>query len=274
MSTPKAAKAAKLTNIIGPKQIAEGEKKAGDIVTRANAQRALAAGYLAEVKAGCSAAGYRAFLKTWTPNLKRSRVAELIAIAVGKKTVEQSKAETRARVAKHRAAKLSVTAPVTENPPVTLLGKGTVEAAPQKPSAPFIEPPAEDRAMRWKAANAAFDTAPPETPSATTIRNELLPVPPAAEPEAETPARAAARSAPVASALNRFKAMVDECLPRMNLDELDEAEKHFRAVATPIRGQLAVDAGESAADAPEMPADGSIPPFLRRTAPDNQKAPA
>ena len=69
---------------------------------------------LAEAESRCTdAALFQRWKKTQCPSLGKSRAYELRAIASGKKSVEQSRAETRARVAKHRAK------PVTERASVT-----------------------------------------------------------------------------------------------------------------------------------------------------------
>jgi hypothetical protein len=71
---------------------------------------------ITEAKELCDVGGFNAFQEKFFPNLKKSRVYELIAIATSKKSVEEAKASTRARVAKHRAnkAEASVSVTVTE----------------------------------------------------------------------------------------------------------------------------------------------------------------
>jgi hypothetical protein len=81
---------------------------------------------LAEAKAKCDGAGFKAFKKRYCPNLSRSRVYELLAIGSGKTTIEESRAATSARVANHRRqafdrlerVETSVTDDVTDKPPV------------------------------------------------------------------------------------------------------------------------------------------------------------
>jgi hypothetical protein len=57
----------------------------------------------------CDRGGFNAFRKRHCPSLGRSRAYELLAIASGKKTIEQSKSEGAARQARH-VAKLRATA--------------------------------------------------------------------------------------------------------------------------------------------------------------------
>ncbi len=72
---------------------------------------------MAEAKELCDGGGFHAFQKKFFPDLSKSRVYELLAIGTDKKSVEEIRADTRVRVAKHRAnraaARNSVT--VTEN---------------------------------------------------------------------------------------------------------------------------------------------------------------
>lgn len=68
---------------------------------------------LAEAKALCDGGGFHALQKKFFPNLGKSRVYELLAIGTNKKSVEEIKADTRARVAKHRANKATALVSVT-----------------------------------------------------------------------------------------------------------------------------------------------------------------
>jgi hypothetical protein len=64
---------------------------------------------LAEAATYCDRGGFNAFRKTHCPSLGKSRAYELLAIASGRKTVEQSKAQGRVRQARH-VAKLKAVA--------------------------------------------------------------------------------------------------------------------------------------------------------------------
>jgi hypothetical protein len=64
----------------------------------------------------CDADGLDAFLKKFCPDLGRSRVFELKAIAAGKKSLGDTRAATRERVARHRAKKASPLQAVTDSP--------------------------------------------------------------------------------------------------------------------------------------------------------------
>jgi hypothetical protein len=71
---------------------------------------------LAEAKTLCrTVARFQKFRTHLCPSLGRSRTYELFVIASGKKSVEQSRAETKARVAKHRAKRVTDKSSVTAN---------------------------------------------------------------------------------------------------------------------------------------------------------------
>jgi hypothetical protein len=73
---------------------------------------------IAEAKGLCDGGGFDAFRERFFPTLRKSRVYELLAIGTNKKSVQDIKAGTRARVAKHRAKKAEVpdSVTVTEDP--------------------------------------------------------------------------------------------------------------------------------------------------------------
>ena len=72
---------------------------------------------IAEAKELCDGGGFHAFQKKFFPDLNKSRAYELLAIGTNKKSVEEIRADTRARVAKHRASKAAApnSVTVTEN---------------------------------------------------------------------------------------------------------------------------------------------------------------
>ena len=77
-----------------------------------------AARLIDEAKKLCDLEGFAAFKRFHCPSLAKSRTYELLAIESGTKTVEEIRAATRERVAKHRAEKK---AHVTEKHSVTSL---------------------------------------------------------------------------------------------------------------------------------------------------------
>jgi hypothetical protein len=99
----------------------KAHEKAGVELRKAEDNWTTVTQLLAEAKAKCDAGGFKAFKKKYCPDLSRSRIYELLEIGSGKKTLEESRAATRARIAKHRG-KVSVTNDVTD--------KSTVESPP------------------------------------------------------------------------------------------------------------------------------------------------
>jgi hypothetical protein len=71
---------------------------------------------LADAEKLCDPGGFAAFKKIHCPELAKSRTYELLAVQDGRKTLNQIRAATRQRVAKHRSAKR-----VTEKDSVTAL---------------------------------------------------------------------------------------------------------------------------------------------------------
>ena len=63
--------------------------------------------HLAKAKETCDDGGFDAFREKFCPDLGRTRVYELLSIGANKKSIEQVRAETRARTAKSRANKKS-----------------------------------------------------------------------------------------------------------------------------------------------------------------------
>ena len=94
---------------------------------------------LAEAKAQCDTGGFKAFKRKYCPNRQKSRIYELLAIGSGKKTLEETRAEKRARVAKSRQKKkVSATTPhVADNKkPVVPDGLRRVPGAESLPELP------------------------------------------------------------------------------------------------------------------------------------------
>ena len=58
---------------------------------------------LEEAKALCDEGGFKLFRETFCPTLGKSRSYELLAIAAGRRTIEQTKTRSRERQTKHRA---------------------------------------------------------------------------------------------------------------------------------------------------------------------------
>jgi hypothetical protein len=134
----------------------KAHEKAGVELRRADNHWDTITQLLAEAKAKCDGGGFNAFKEKYCPNLSRSRIYELLAIGSRKKTLKESRAEKRERVAKSRG-KVSATSSVADKPqsgPVkkTLLESGEVITSPS----PTDEDPAASAEKR-KFENAALD---------------------------------------------------------------------------------------------------------------------
>jgi hypothetical protein len=97
---------------------------------------------LVRAKEVCDAGGFAAFRERFCPQLGKSRAYELLQIASGKKTSEETKAATRDRVREHRASKkLPKPAPEPEpEPEPELLSVTVTESAEVGANAPGDTP--------------------------------------------------------------------------------------------------------------------------------------
>jgi hypothetical protein len=96
------------------KRIAAHLEKARKYEEKADQHYRTISQYLAEAKQTCDEGGFIAFREKFFPDLGRSRVYELLSIASNKKSIAGVKADTRKRVAKHRAKMLQVSVTVTD----------------------------------------------------------------------------------------------------------------------------------------------------------------
>src|SRR5947208_2236634 len=110
------------------KRIAVDSEKAQKCEDKADQHYTAVAQLLATAHGACEEGGFNAFREMFFPNLGKSRVHELLAIGTNKKSFEQVKASTRARVAKHRANRAAAPASVT----VTDKPEPGVQAAPKE----------------------------------------------------------------------------------------------------------------------------------------------
>ena len=81
---------------------AKAQEKAGVELKKADDHWNTLTQFLADVKAKCDGGGFKVFQSKYCPDLSRSRIYELLAIGTGKKTLEETRAAKRARVAKRR----------------------------------------------------------------------------------------------------------------------------------------------------------------------------
>jgi hypothetical protein len=139
---------------------------------------------ITQAKALCDEGGFNAFREKFFPNLGKSRVYELLAIGTSKKSVEEVKARTRARVAKYRANKAasSVSVTVTDNSELEMPGVPTKGCAPKQmsePAKPRSAVAPGDEALRAFTVqvlelNRRTDKRPPKRFAATAVPVEVL----------------------------------------------------------------------------------------------------
>jgi hypothetical protein len=96
---------------------AKAQEKAGIELRKADDHRNSVSQLLAEAKAKCDGGGFKAFQEKYCPDLGRSRIYELLSIGSGKKTLEESRAEKRKRVAKSRSKVSATSSSVADKPP-------------------------------------------------------------------------------------------------------------------------------------------------------------
>jgi len=101
---------------------ASAEEKAGHELRKAQDERdTINNVLLVQARVKCKEAGesFEKFRKQYCPDLSRSRLYAVLAIADGRKTVEQDRAEKRESVAKSRAKVVSSTSAVGDTPKIT-----------------------------------------------------------------------------------------------------------------------------------------------------------
>ena len=94
------------------KRIAAHLEKAERCEAKANDHRIAAGKLLAQAREACDEGGFNAFRERFCPNLGRSRAYDLLAIASGKKTIEDRRAVNAERNRQYRAKKKAAASPL------------------------------------------------------------------------------------------------------------------------------------------------------------------
>jgi hypothetical protein len=178
---------------------------------------------LAEAEKLCETAEvFEAFKQNHCPNLGRSRTYEILAIKEGRKSLDGIRALTRARVAKHRAAKSRK--PVTDKPSVTLAGDSVdpskLGSAAQSQITDAVEAEAAARKVLY-------------------AESEQTLVP-AEQTTVEERRRAAARSHPRNASIS-LKCFLNACysfIPDLNGIELEKAAEVFKQCAKEAKKRI------------------------------------
>ena len=107
------------------KRIAVHFEKARKCEDKADQHYMTIAQLLATTQGACEEEGFLALREKFFPHLGKSRVYELLRIGTNKNSVEEIRADTRSRVAKHRANKAAAqnSVTVTENSAPNAKGK-------------------------------------------------------------------------------------------------------------------------------------------------------
>jgi hypothetical protein len=99
------------------KRIAVHLDKARKCEEKAEQHYTAIAQHLAKAKEACDDGGFNAFREKFFPELGKTRIYQLLAIATNKKSVEQIRADTRERTARSRAnKKAEASATVADKP--------------------------------------------------------------------------------------------------------------------------------------------------------------
>ena len=196
--------------------------KAAQCDDKAEQHRISAGKLLAEAMAACDGGGFNKFRELCCPNLGKSRAHELLQIASGKKTVEETKTATRERVNRHRSAKAA--APKVPAPQSSVTVTDDAEAS------------AEKREAEYAAADGDTPKANEADTEAGTVANAEGEIKELDEAEALKAKMDVAEMVNIdskasAEALAEFKAACETCLPKLTIDDLQEAIDFFAETA-------------------------------------------
>ena len=195
---------------------------------------------LAEAKAKCDAGGFKAFKEKYCPDLGRSRIYELLQIGSGKKTLDQSRAEKRASVAKSRRGQRVST---TNDDVVDKVGN--IPPVPPVPSAPIETVNAEPEAK-------------PASGTLVTTTINTTPVGPAG---ATTDAAGGGLGDVVDRDWHKAKRVLETLTAHSTTQIAQVIPPEEVALVTEIAGYFTDLAAKLTYPIPD---DGSIPNFLRR----------
>ena len=235
---------------------AKAREKAGVELRKADDNWTTVTQLLAEAKEKCSTGGFKAFKEKFCPNLSRSRIYELLQIGSGKKTLEESRAANRERIAKHRRDKrVSVTDDVTDKAG----NKSDLSNSILKSNLPApIDAPNEAEPEAKPALTAKFPEAEPAFFDGAEDEDELGPMIENEWCEAEFAFEALTA---------RTIAQVAQAIPPGKAALVTEIADYFTALAAKLTAHSAGDGEAPAAGSNvSIPDDLNIPPFLQRDA--------
>jgi hypothetical protein len=263
------------------KRIAAHLEKAAHAEQKAENHRIAAGQLLAQAKKACDEGGFAAFRERFCPQLGKSRAYELLAIATGKKTVEEVRADERARKAntraRQKAAANSGTVPEKSQP----LNRSDanviagVSAPTPEPSPPTSEAaPVEHTAAGTKSTGADAPTVEEAEAKRTDADEQNDPlVVDRNEDEIEATSWFSSKIKPIfegsikndeaksALALAQFKRACASFLPQLTIKDLETAQSIF-CVISDLRYEVELaehEAKQAAADAKRIKWEASHP---------------
>jgi hypothetical protein len=212
---------------------ASAHEKAGHDLRKAQDERdTINKVLLVQARAKCKEAGesFERFRKRYCPDLSRSRLYAVLAIADGRKTVEQDRAEKRESVAKSRA-KVSSTLAVGDTPrvPAAATTNGTTPntsgfSAKSKVTGNDVDNEASAEARKA----AATESEPCDTGAEMSAPDDALVNPTAAIAINQQPGTIVTPDKLSDEALSGFKKACDEFLPAMTVvDDRRKARVYF-----------------------------------------------
>jgi hypothetical protein len=150
--------------------------------------------------------------------LKRSRRAELLMIASGRKTVEQSRAQNKSRVKKHRKKKKAAALP------------------PQRPSENPLHRPVMDDPSQPE--NRSQDAEPEASADATKVAEVAADAQTGPDSEPKPVSKPTKSWKNSAEALAQFKYAINHWIKQMNPDDTAEAIAYAKAVGEQHRAKV------------------------------------
>ncbi len=176
---------------------------------------------LMHAKEACDAGGFTAFRERFCPNLGKSRAHELLLIASGKKTIDETKTATRERVKKHRAAKKAAASKVSASS-VTVTDDPAIIA--EKCKAEYVDPPKINGRIAAEPEAESAVAEPEAEPTVEEAEAELKRLKTLkAKINANMGDDAKIERKASAKALAEFNTACSTCLPKMHGNDLQQA---------------------------------------------------
>jgi hypothetical protein len=204
---------------------ASAEEKAGHELRKAQDERdTINKVLLVQARAKCKEAGesFEKFRKQYCPDLSRSRLYAVLAIADGRKTVEQDRAEKRESVAKSRAKAVSSTSDVGDTlrvPGVATPNGTTLDTSGFSPKSNVTGNDVDTEASAEARKTAASEPEPSDTGADATAPDDVIVNHIMASAINQKPGAVVTADELSDDALSGFKKACDQFLPAMTVVE-------------------------------------------------------